>query len=81
MADIAIVRPGAATVVAGLNRALSGHGSVPTGVQPARGLAVPYVVADNDVVRPYTGGPNQELTFRSGRDLRRHGLSPMIVGR
>ena len=81
MADIAIVRPGAATVAAGPKRVLFGHGVVSADMQPARVLAVPHAVADNDSVRPYPGGLNMQLTFRSGRDLRRNGLSPMIVGR
>lgn len=81
MAGIAIMRPGAATVAAASKRALSGPGVVPVDMQPARVLSAPYLVADNDRARPYVGGPNKEQTFRSGRDLRRNGLSPMIVGR
>jgi len=74
-------RPGAAIAVAGPDRALSGHGPASADMQPACVLAVPHAVADNGSVRPYPGGLNMEQTFRSGRDLRRNGLSPMIVGR
>jgi hypothetical protein len=81
LADIAIEMPGATTVVAATNRALYGHGVVSAYMQPARVLAVPHAVADNDRVCPNMGGPDKEQTFRSGRDPRRNGLSPMIVGR
>ena len=81
MADIAILRPGAATAVACTGRVLSDHGVVSAAMQPSCVLAVPHAVADNDRVCPNVGGPDKEQTFRSGRDLRRNGLSPMIVGR
>jgi hypothetical protein len=81
LADIAIGSLGAATAAVVSALAPSGPGVVPVYMQPARVLAAQVVVADNDRVRPNVGGPNKEQTFRSGRDLRRNGLSPMIVGR
>ena len=81
MADIAMSGPGAAVSALGVYRALSGHGPMSVGVQPARAVAVPRMVAEHGDARPYPGGHNKELTFRSGRDLRRNGHSPMIVGR